>query len=120
MRLLYNDEITPAVYEPSGFKPCEFDNFVFKTSKVKLNAGNVDMRWLSINMIAHTDEKAIECYRRDAVESTVQQESSMNEQNGSLFRETRKVDCERGNLHKEAQPFGRRGRMVRKNRSFTL
>lgn len=151
MRLLYNDEITPDDYEPAGFKPCAFDEFRFKTKKVKIDAGNVDMRWASLHLNAYTDDTALKkdnyiktdsssseladdqlVYKPKLTqenvtntststdltakidkltvnediedeESTAQSDVSANEHNGSMFKKTRKIDCECGNLHKDKQ-----------------
>ena len=54
-----NFSVTPIDYEPSGFKPCKFDEYSFKNKRTK-EIGQVNLKWISFNLEVNIDEDFVE------------------------------------------------------------
>ncbi|XP_076450095.1 uncharacterized protein LOC143286420 [Babylonia areolata] len=57
MKILYYDEVTPADYEPPGFKSSNFDSFQFEDEPVNIKLGDVATPFHGVKMRIKTDKK---------------------------------------------------------------
>ncbi|XP_023242584.1 meiosis-specific protein HOP1-like [Centruroides sculpturatus] len=60
MKLLYYDEVTPADYEPPGFKPADSPYFYFKSDPINIKVGDVVTPFHSLKLRIKTDKKQFE------------------------------------------------------------
>ncbi|KAK7099160.1 HORMA domain-containing protein 1-like isoform X2 [Littorina saxatilis] len=67
MKILYYDEVTPADYEPPGFKASDFDAFQFHDEPVNIKLGDVETPFHSVKMRIKTDKKQFD-FKDDAPE----------------------------------------------------
>ena len=59
-------KVTPVDYEPPGFKPCDFDNYVYQEGRVKIDGGKVHSVWhqLTLNVnVAQTMLKQVDDFQ---------------------------------------------------------
>ena len=51
--------MTPADYEPTGFKSCPFESFVFKNGELCYDAGQLQTVWHGIMVEIRADESIV-------------------------------------------------------------
>lgn len=71
MKILYYDEVTPADYEPPGFKPSTCDSFRFQDEPVNIKLGDVSTPFHSVKMRIKTDKQQFDYQDDEADESSV-------------------------------------------------
>ncbi|XP_048728230.2 HORMA domain-containing protein 1-like [Ostrea edulis] len=66
MKLLYYDDVTPAEYEPPGFKPSTLTDFKYEEEPVTINVGDVATPFHRIKMRVKTNEAMFDMKDVDA------------------------------------------------------
>ncbi|XP_071099263.1 HORMA domain-containing protein 1-like [Haliotis cracherodii] len=82
MKLLYYDEVTPADYEPPGFKAAESDGFKFDEEPTNIKVGDVSTPFHTVKMRIKTDGKQFEMKEDPAEEEEVHEASQEISNNG--------------------------------------
>ncbi|XP_035827027.1 HORMA domain-containing protein 2 isoform X2 [Aplysia californica] len=62
MKLFYYDEVTPADYEPPGFKPSSDDAFVFQDDATNIAIGSVSTAFHTVKLRVKTDAKQFDMH----------------------------------------------------------
>ncbi|XP_046558644.1 HORMA domain-containing protein 1-like [Haliotis rubra] len=92
MKLVYYDEVTPADYEPPGFKAAETDGFKFDEEPTNIKVGDVATPFHTVKMRIKTDSKQFEMKEDPAEEEEEVQEVSQEISNNGLDNEVMDVN----------------------------
>ena len=77
-------QVTPADYEPKGFKPCDFEKFVYKDGQVKIDVGKVHSVWHEMQINACVAKSMLKTFDEyNTIDETFESEQQAQELSGS-------------------------------------
>lgn len=100
MKLLYYDDVTPADYEPPGFKKADSDNFVFEDEPMTIKVGDVSTNYHSVKVRVKTDRKQFNM-KEQSTQEGVMEHNIDTEIDAGLDQDTHIEENNRKTLHEK-------------------